>query len=77
MEGSGLVIIALAAALVVIPVAFIWYINIGGSYRAIHYWLGARKTNKRVETSPSSCSIDADCPPGCVCVNGRCVASRS
>jgi len=77
MEGSSLVILALAAALVLFPVAFLAYVNVGGSYRAIQYLLGARKTNKRVETSPSSCAIDADCPSGYVCVNGHCVPSRS
>lgn len=76
MEGLGLVMLV-SAALVLFPVAFIVYVNVGGSYRAIQYFLGARKADKRVETSSSSCSIDAACPSGYVCANGRCVPSRS
>jgi hypothetical protein len=27
--------------------------------------------------SGASCSIDADCPPGYICLNGRCVPQKS
>ena len=77
MEGLGLVSMAVAAALVLLPVAFIAYVNAGGSYRALQYLIGARKADKRVKTPSSLCSIDADCPPGYVCANGRCMPARS
>ena len=77
MEGLSLVILALAAALVLFPVAFIVYVNAGGSYRAMRYSLGARKTDREEETSRLSCRIDADCPSGYVCINGRCMPAQS
>ncbi|MBI2869272.1 MAG: hypothetical protein HYX96_05555 [Chloroflexi bacterium] len=39
-------------------------------------WVGAGSAMvqaKRMKASPA-CSLDSDCPPGFVCVNGRCVA---
>jgi len=77
MEGLCLIILALAAALVLLPVAFIVYVNAGGSYRAMQYFLCARKTDKLEKTYSSLCSIDADCPPGYICANGHCMPARS
>ena len=78
MEGLGLIILVVVAILVLLPVAFIAYVNVGGSYRAIQYFSGARRVDKRVKISSRiACSIDADCPPGYVCANGHCVPSRS
>jgi hypothetical protein len=74
MEGLRLITSAVAATLVLVPAAFIAYVNAGGSYRAIQHFLGVRKANKRVKTS---CSIDADCPPGYVCIKGQCMPSQS
>ena len=79
MEGQGVIILAVVAASVLLPLAFIAYIDAGDSYRAIHNFLGARKANKRGGKTSSSftCSIDTDCPPEYVCVNGHCVPMRS
>jgi len=76
MEGLNLVFPAVVTALFLFPVAFIVYVNAGGSYRALQYFLGERKANKLEETSSSLCSIDDDCPSGYVCVNGRCMPAR-
>lgn len=64
MEWTAILALALAAPFVLIPVGFIWYMNAGGLYQAIRQ---ARLKKKMV------CSINADCPPGHVCVNGKCV----
>ena len=32
---------------------------------------------RRDRLSPGTCSMDADCPVGFVCVNGRCVPAKS
>jgi hypothetical protein len=77
MEGLSVIILALAAALVLFPLAFMAYVNVGGSYRGVQHFLGVRRTNKRAEALSITCSIDADCPSGYVCVNGHCVPSRS
>lgn len=76
MEGLGFIILTLAAVSVLLPVAFIAYVNIGGSYRPRKDWR-ARKTDKQDNTSVCVCSVDTDCPPGYVCINGHCVPSRS
>ena len=77
MEGLTSVIAGLAAVLVLIPLAFVAYVNAGGSYRATQHFLGARKVDKREKASSLTCSVDADCPQGQVCVDGRCVPLRS
>lgn len=40
MEGTMIVILALAIPVLLFPVAFVWYLNIGGIYAAL------RKTRK-------------------------------
>jgi Cys-rich repeat protein len=47
------------------PLAFISYINIGGIKKAIK--------DRRARLIQMVCSIDADCPAGFVCRDGRCV----
>jgi hypothetical protein len=68
----GSIISAVAALLVLFPIAFITYVNVGGSYRATQYLLSVRKAEKQEKTSSILCSVDADCPPGYVCINGKC-----
>jgi len=77
MEVLDLIILAVAAILVLLPVAFIAYVNAGGSYRALQYFLGAMKADKRFKAPSGLCSIGDDCPPGYICLNGHCTASRS
>lgn len=43
---------------------FVWYLNIGGIYHLI-----------KARTKKLVCAVDADCPPGYVCVDGICVAA--
>jgi len=42
----------------IISVLFIWYLNLAGLY-----YIKLSKT----------CLIDSDCPPGYMCINGKCV----
>ena len=48
-----------------VPVAFVWYVNGGGIYHAI------KKTRTKV-MDRLTCSIDADCPDGFICIDGQC-----
>ena len=66
-----LVVLALAVAILVMlfPAAFVWFICIGGIYAAIRGEKAAR--------SALICSIDTDCPPGHLCVNGHCVPQKA
>lgn len=49
--------------LILLPVAYVWYITIGGTYQSIL----SRRTRKL------SCSLDTDCPPGYICSGGICI----
>lgn len=53
---------SLAVFLMLVPAMLVWYLNIAGLYRAIK-----GRSRKMV------CSIDTDCPPGHICVDGVCV----
>ena len=43
-------------------VGFVWYLNIGGLYHLL-------KDRKK----EAVCSLDSECPPGYICINGNCV----
>ena len=47
------------------PLAFISYINFGGIRKALR--------DRRARSAEAACAIDADCPEGFVCQDGRCV----
>ena len=49
----------------VVPVAFAWYVGGGSICRAV------MKTERKVREQ-LTCSADADCPPGFICINGQC-----
>ena len=69
MEWYTILLIALAVLVFLLPVAFVWFMCIGGIYHDIR--------RRRVASSNLVCSIDADCPPGYTCVNGRCLPQRA
>ncbi|MFH1647451.1 MAG: hypothetical protein ABID71_07210 [Chloroflexota bacterium] len=52
-------------AVILLPAAFVWYVAGGGLYKAFKK---ARATSRRYLT----CGIDADCPSGQVCIDGKC-----
>lgn len=66
MEGIHIVIVFLAALIVLLPVAFVWYITGGGIYLAAKRYLQKDKQS-------ITCSIDSDCPAVCTCIGGKCV----
>lgn len=76
---SLLVVWAIPAVLVMLVVAFVVAapaLAMGGVVSGLRERLGARlqaraKGNKR-QSVTLTCSIDTDCPPGFVCVNGSC-----
>lgn len=75
MEWSYIVAIVSGGLVVLFPIAFIWYICIGG----ICVTIASKKRAKLLKKAPTNltCSINADCPRGYVCVNGRCVPAGS
>lgn len=70
MEWGTILAAGIGGILVLFPVAFIWYISVGGILTAMK----SRGVVKQSEKAPSglTCSIDTDCPPGYVCLSGRC-----
>ncbi len=52
------------------PLAYVAYLNGGGLY----HWL---KRSAQKGMSALACSIDNDCPPGFICMDGTCVRKGS
>jgi hypothetical protein len=71
MEWGSVLALFAGGLIILFPVAFIWYVNVGGILTAIK----RRGMVKKFKEEPSNlaCSIDTDCPAGYVCLNGRCV----
>jgi len=62
-----ILVLALAAPFLLFSVAFICWVNSGGLYLAFRQWRQKRVAQRLV------CAVNADCPEGYVCVNGKCV----
>ena len=78
MEWWVILVIVLGAPLMLLPVVLIWYLNIAGTVQLIRdrrYAAGAREVASTLAET-LFCRIDADCPPGYVCVDGRCVPAK-
>ncbi|TET13391.1 MAG: hypothetical protein E3J81_08775 [Dehalococcoidia bacterium] len=45
--------------------------------RVIGYWFGGIYRLIKVRRKELVCTVDADCPPGYVCVNGTCVMTAA
>lgn len=70
MEPLNIFLIVLAVLIALFPVAFVWYMCIGGICVAIR----KRATSAVGEdVGTMVCSTDADCPEGYICIGGRCV----
>lgn len=66
MEGIHIGIVSLSALIVLVPLAFVWYVTGGGIYLVIKRAL--QKSKQSI-----TCSIDSDCPPSYICIDGKCV----
>ena len=62
MEWQVVLALTLTIPLMLFPVAYVWYLNGVGVYRVLRR--GAKKL---------SCSVNADCPPGYICDDGKCI----
>lgn len=70
MDFTTVLVLVIAGLVIGFPVLFIWYLNFGGVYMAVKKkWF----SNNLEEVAGMICSINADCPEGYVCVNGRCL----
>ena len=71
MEWGTILAFVIGLPVILFPVAFVWYLNIGGVSAAIK----ERRALNLLEKSRSNqtCSVDTDCPSGYVCSDGRCV----
>jgi hypothetical protein len=68
MEWYTVLILVVGGLILLLPLAFILYLNIGGLYHMIR-----QERSKKEEILGLTCSIDSDCPPGYVCLDGMCV----
>jgi hypothetical protein len=75
MELVTIVSLAIGILIILFPVAFIWYFNVGSMLAAVK----SRRAIKQVGKTPSNltCSVDTDCPPGYVCLGGRCILQKA
>jgi len=71
MEWGTILALVIGIPVVLFPVAFIWFVNVGGMMATIKSWGTVRQPEKT--PSNMTCSIDTDCPPGYICRNGICV----
>jgi hypothetical protein len=74
MEWETTLALAIGTLVILFPVAFIWYLNIDGIYKATKRARMAKVLKMRPDLT---CSIDADCPLGYVCLGGRCTPQKS
>jgi|GEM_PF-1895044 len=69
MEWHTILALGSAAPFLLVPVAFVWFLNVGGLYQAI------RQAQRKKVLPVLVCSVDADCPSGYICVNGNCMSA--
>ncbi len=69
MEWSTIIMLAIAILVILFPLAFIWFVCIGGICMAVK--------KSRVAMSNLKCSVDTDCPSGFICVDGHCVPHKA
>lgn len=75
MEWGTILPLAIGTLVVLFPVAFIWYINVGGIYIAIKRRRMAKPLKKALPNL--TCTIDTERPQGYVCLIGRCVPQNA
>lgn len=72
MEWQVIVASVLPAPFILFPVAYAWYLTGSGTYSLL---FGKAEEKRGEAVKRLSCSVDTDCPPGYICVNGVCVPS--
>ena len=75
MDILTIVLTSIGVLVALFPLGFVAYLNGGGLYHQLK-----RSSIKKMAGSPAdalNCSLDADCPPGHVCVNGVCLPQGS
>jgi hypothetical protein len=75
MEWETTLALATGMLVILFPVALIWYLNIDGIYKAIKRARVAKVL--KMPLPDLTCSIDADCPLGYVCLGGRCTLRKT
>jgi hypothetical protein len=74
MEWGNILGLVAGGLIILFPVAFIWYLNVGGILKSIKSRGVAKKSEEALLNL--TCSFDTDCPTGYVCLGGRCVPAR-
>jgi hypothetical protein len=74
MQWQSIVASTIGTLVVLFPIAFIWYLNINGIGTTIKSKKKAKLLEKAIPDL--TCSINADCPAGFVCIEGRCVPEK-
>lgn len=70
--------LTIGGLIVLFPLAFVTYINVGGVRQILGRSANPGKIRSSIQTSSTQgCAIDADCPRGYVCMNGSCVPQNS
>lgn len=73
MNWLSIIGLSLGGLVILFPVAFVSYLNVGGLYQARKRASNGKKTCSLVERIPTlACRADTDCPQGHICVNGTC-----
>ena len=74
MELAIIVALTIGVLVILLPVGLVWYLNINGIHEAVKGYRAAKLYKGAL--SKLSCSLDTDCPPGYVCVGGRCIQEQ-
>jgi hypothetical protein len=74
MQFQGIIVIVVATLVALFPVFLISYLTCGGLYVVIKRRRKERLLEKAIPDV--TCALDIDCPPGFICLEGRCIPQK-
>ena len=72
MDIGTIIGLSVGSLIALLPLAYVAYLDAGGIYHTLK-----RASAAKSAAGALSCSATTDCPPGYVCVDGRCVPEES